>query len=75
MKQKQVFDVITLVWQQMKPYLAMIPLSDSQWLEVVDKTSELENYIQSRYGENSSHLAAKMMVGIIDYMEKESKEG
>ena len=72
-QQKEIFDVITHIWQQTKPYLAKIPLTDADWEELVDKQGELTNYFSSRYSENAVYLASGIMVGLARYIEKEGK--
>jgi hypothetical protein len=71
--QRDTFDVITLIWQKMKPHLAALPVKD--WDELMNDQAELSRYIDQRYGDSFGTLAAKLMMDIAEFIRANEKEG
>ena len=67
-KQRVLYDIITDVWRLIKPYLAMVPLTQEAWAELVSREDDLQDMVRETYGADELAFAAGMMRYANDYI-------
>ena len=67
-KQRALYGIITDVWRLIKPYLAMVPLTQEAWTELVSREDDLQDTVMETYGADELAFATGMMRYANDYI-------
>lgn len=75
---RKVHGTLNLIWQLFKPYMTMLPLTQRQWEELIEKSRNMEDWYKGNDDPEQTKLVQEMLLAFTEYLsakDRKAKEG